>query len=152
MDVGPNRNIIKELSDAVREKSMKFGIYYSLLEWFNRMYLDDKFHGFMQQNYVDHKMMPELKEIIKLFRPEVIWSDGEWEAPDNYWRSKEFLAWLYNDSPVHDTVVTNDRWGLATLCKHGDFYTCTDRFNPGTLQEHKFENAMTIDKKSWGHR
>lgn len=77
---------------------------------------------------------------------------GEWEAPDEYWRAKEFLAWLYNESPVHKTVVTNDRWGISTLCKHGDFYTCTDRFNPGILQKHKFENAMTIDKKSWGHR
>lgn len=152
MDVGPNINIIKELADAVREKSMKFGIYYSLFEWFNRMYIDDKFHGFLQQNYVDNKMLPELKEIVKLFKPEVIWSDGEWEAPDAYWRSKEFLAWLYNDSPVHETVVANDRWGIASLCKHGDFYTCTDRFNPGTLQPHKFENAMTIDKMSWGHR
>jgi alpha-L-fucosidase len=152
MDVGPNRNIIKELSDAVREKSLKFGIYYSLFEWFNRMYIDDKFHGFLQQNYVNHKMFPELQEIVKLFRPEVIWSDGEWEAPDEYWRAKEFLAWLYNESPVHETVVANDRWGISTLCRHGDVYTCTDRYNPGVLQKHKFENAMTIDKKSWGHR
>lgn len=152
MDVGPNRNIIKEVADAVRQKSLKFGIYYSLYEWFNRMYIDDKFHGFLQQNYVNNKMLPELKEIVKLFRPEVVWSDGEWEAPDEYWRSKEFLAWLYNDSPVHETVIANDRWGMATLCKHGDIYTCTDRFNPGVLQKHKFENAMTIDKSSWGHR
>jgi alpha-L-fucosidase len=116
------------------------------------MYIDDKFHGFLQQNYVNHKMFPELQEIVKLFRPEVIWSDGEWEAPDEYWRAKEFLAWLYNESPVHETVVANDRWGISTLCRHGDVYTCTDRYNPGVLQKHKFENAMTIDKKSWGHR
>ncbi|KAG5668370.1 hypothetical protein PVAND_016311 [Polypedilum vanderplanki] len=152
VDVGPNRNILKELSDAVRKKSMKFGIYYSLYEWFNRMYLDDKFHAFFKQTYVNNKVWPELQEIIHLFKPEVIWSDGEWEAPDGYWKSKEFLAWLYNDSPVKETVVANDRWGMGILCKHGDFYTCTDRYNPGVLQEHKFENAMTIDKKSWGHR
>jgi alpha-L-fucosidase len=41
----------------------------------------------------------------------VIWSDGEWEADENYWKSKEFLAWLYNSSPVKDTIVVNDRWG-----------------------------------------
>ena len=29
------------------------------------------------------------------------------------------------------------RWGQGVLCKHGDFYTCTDRYNPGVLQQHK---------------
>ena len=35
------------------------------------------------------------------------------------------------NSPVKDTVVTNDRWGSDTSCKHGGFYTCTDRYRPG---------------------
>lgn len=152
MDVGPNRDIIGELSEAVRDKKMKFGIYYSLYEWFNRMYLHDKYHAFFEQTYVQNKMWPELQEIIRLYRPEIIWSDGDWEAPDGYWKAKEFLTWLYNESPVKDTVVTNDRWGIGTNCKHGDFFTCADRYNPGKLVKHKFENAMTIDKMSWGHR
>lgn len=50
------------------------------------------------------------------------------------------------------TVVTNDRWGIGTGCKHGGFFTCQDRYNPGILQPRKWENAMTIDKKSWGYR
>jgi alpha-L-fucosidase len=29
---------------------------------------------------------------------------------------------------LQDTVVTNDRWGSGTQCKHGDFYTCADRY------------------------
>ncbi len=52
------------------------------------------------------------------------------------------------------------------LCQHGDFYTCNDRFNPGYLLPHKWENCFTvnntlfkciifsvfmqIDKHSWG--
>lgn len=55
-------------------------------------------------------------------------------------------------SPVKDTVVTNDRWGYGTICKHGGYYTCADRYNPGHLLKHKWENCMTIDQKSWGYR
>uniref|UniRef100_A0A914CSZ8 alpha-L-fucosidase n=1 Tax=Acrobeloides nanus TaxID=290746 RepID=A0A914CSZ8_9BILA len=70
----------------------------------------------------------------------------------SYWRSTEFLAWLYNESPVKDTVVTNDRWGGDTPCKHGGYYTCVDRYLPGTLQTHKWEDADTLDYSSWGYR
>jgi len=55
-------------------------------------------------------------------------------------------------SPVRDTVVTNDRWGVGSICAHGGFYTCSDRYNPGHLLPHKWENCMTIDKRSWGYR
>lgn len=68
---------------------------------------------------------------VNNYKPDVIWSDGEWEAPDTYWDSLNFLAWLYNDSPVKDTIVVNDRWGGDTLCKHGGYLTCADRYQPG---------------------
>ncbi|CAF1263413.1 unnamed protein product [Rotaria sp. Silwood1] len=97
------------------------------------------------------KTLPELKEIVENYKPSVIWSDGDWEAPDTYWNSTGFLAWLYNESPVKDTVVVNDRWGAGIPCHHGGFYTCSDRFNPGHLITHKWENCFTIDKHSWGY-
>nr|CAD7261603.1 unnamed protein product [Timema shepardi] len=153
MDVGPHRDLLGELASSIRSKTdLKFGVYHSLMDWFHPLYLRDKFTLFTEQMFVKQKSIPELHELVNAYNPEVIWSDGDWEAPDSYWTAKEFLAWLYNESPVKDTVVVNDRWGSGIPCKHGSYYTCTDRYNPGVLIEHKWENCMTLDKASWGYR
>jgi alpha-L-fucosidase len=122
-----------------------------MFEWFHPLYLEDKQNGFKTQLFPNTKTLPELVEIVETYKPSVIWSDGDWEAPDSYWNSTQFLAWLYNESPVKDTVVVNDRWGSGIPCHHGGYYTCTDRYNPGHLLTHKWENCFTIDRDSWGY-
>ena len=42
--------------------------------------------------------------------------------------------------------------GTRYCAKHGGFYSGPDRFNPGHVLEHKFEDAFTVDKESWGIR
>ncbi|CAG2168588.1 unnamed protein product, partial [Oppiella nova] len=152
MDVGPNRDLVGDLAKAVRKADLRFGLYHSLYEWFNPLYLEDKANKFATNRFVTHKTRPELEEIVNAYKPEVIWSDGDWEAPDTYWNSTDFLAWLYNESPVKDTVVTNDRWGQGTPQTHGGYYSGPDRYQPDVLPKHKFENAMTVDKNAWTFR
>lgn len=125
-----------ELASAIRDtSSLHFGLYHSLLEWYNPLYIADKQKNFSDGNfYYTHKVKPELKEMILRYQPEIVWSDGDWYCTPEYWESKEFLAWLYNESPVKDTVVVNDRWGNDTYGKHGDFYNFADRYNPGNEQ------------------
>lgn len=110
---------------------MRFGVYYSLLEWYNPLYIKDKANNFTTNQYYTNKVKLETNELVEKYKPEIFWSDGEWDAHYTYWEATQFIAWLYNESPVKDTVVVNDRWGGNMLCKHGDFYTCTDRYNPG---------------------
>jgi alpha-L-fucosidase len=43
--------------------------------------------------------------------------------PSADWKSPELIAWLFNESPVKDEVVINDRWGKDTRHKHGGYYT-----------------------------
>lgn len=82
------------------------GIYHSLYEWFHPLYVVDKSSGFKSQYFVATKTLPELKDLVMTYKPDLIWSDGDWEAPDTYWNSTQFLAWLYNESPVKVNIST----------------------------------------------
>ncbi|XP_019945897.2 tissue alpha-L-fucosidase-like [Paralichthys olivaceus] len=152
MDIGPHRDLVGELAAAVRKRSLRLGLYHSLFEWYHPLYLSDKASGFKTQRFVAMKTLPELRLLVETYKPDLIWSDGDWEAPDTYWNSTHFLAWLYNDSPVKDEVVTNDRWGYGCYCKHGGYYNCADRYSPSKPPDHKWEKCQTIDTRSWGYR
>jgi alpha-L-fucosidase len=116
-EIGPKRDLLGDLSGAVRNKGLKMGIYYSLYEWFNPLWLTDK------PRYVTEHMHPQFKDVVTRYKPSIIFTDGEWEMTSAEWKSTELLAWLFNESPVKDEVVIDDRWGKDTRHKHGGYYT-----------------------------
>ncbi|WP_319592168.1 alpha-L-fucosidase [uncultured Draconibacterium sp.] len=117
VDIGPHRDICGDLTTAVKDAGLHMGFYYSLYEWYNPLY-----HNNLQK-YVDDHMIPQMKDLVTSYEPDILWTDGEWDHPSEDWKSTEFLAWLYNESPVKDQVCVNDRWGKETRSKHGGFYT-----------------------------
>ncbi len=117
VDVGPHRDLAGDLSKAVKAKDIRMGYYYSLYEWYNPLYRENV------NRYVDEHMIPQLKDLVTRYQPDIVWTDGEWDHPSETWKSTQFLSWLYNDSPVKNTVVVNDRWGKETRSKHGGIYT-----------------------------
>jgi hypothetical protein len=94
------------------------GFYFSLYEWFNPLWLRK-----IRTSTCERHMFPQFKDLVTRYSPSVIFSDGEWELPPSKWHAPELLAWLYNDSPVADKVVVNDRWGKETRHTHGGYYT-----------------------------
>jgi alpha-L-fucosidase len=117
MDIGPKRDLLGDLFKAVRKTSVHAGMYYSLYEWFNPLWKTDK------QKFAAEHTWPQMKELINTYQPDVFWTDGDWDAPAETWKSQEFLTWLYNESPVKDKVVVNDRWGSGIRFKHAGIYT-----------------------------
>ena len=117
----PKRDLLGDLSNAVRNAGLKMGYYYSLYEWFNPLWKTDK------KKYVTEHMTPQFKDLVTRYKPAVIFSDGEWELTDTAWQSPALLAWLFNESPVAKNVVVNDRWGSNTRGKNtGATYTTSE--------------------------
>ncbi len=116
--VGPKRDLVGELTAAVRERGLEMGFYYSLYEWFNPLWLSGD-----RAAFVERHLFPQFKDLVTRYSPTVIFSDGEWDMPSENWRAPELLAWLYNESPVGKKVVVNDRWGRESRHRHGGYYT-----------------------------
>lgn len=58
--------IVGDLAKAIRSKQphIHFGLYHSLYEWFNPLYLTDKNNSFNSNYFVEAKTMPELIELV----------------------------------------------------------------------------------------
>ena len=134
VEIGPKRDLLGELTDAVRRKNLKMGFYYSLYEWYNPLWLSDK------PRYIREHMFPQFKDLVTRYQPAIIFSDGEWDLPSAEWRSPELLAWLFNETAVKDEVVINDRWGQDSRHKHGGYWTT--EYTPGMSDtKHPWEES-----------
>ena len=143
VDIGPHRDLAGDLSRAVKDKGLHMGFYYSLYEWFNPLYRSNI------EKYVDDHMIPQMKDLVTRYEPDILWTDGEWDLPSETWKSTQFLAWLYNESAVKERVVVNDRWGKETRGVHGGIYTTEydlihDQKGIGTAASHPWEECRGI--------
>mgnify|MGYP000888564224 CR=1 FL=1 len=133
-DAGPKRDLLGDLFKAVRKTSVHAGMYYSLYEWYNPLWKADP------KKYAMEHMWPQAKYLINTYQPDVFWTDGDWDASAETWKSQELLAWMYNESPVKDKVVTFDRWGSGIRFKHGGVYT--PEYQPDLdFEDHAWEES-----------
>jgi len=156
MAVGPGRDLVGELTNAVRAEGLKMGLYYSIIEWESSWthrtesgyYLPEGIiekYKIPEDEYVDKHLIPQLTELVESYKPSLIFSDGgEWDGTEDYWKTKEFLAWLYNDSPVKDEVVVNDRFAKDMPGNHGDYYSSEYKDMEGVDANHPWEESRGI--------
>ena len=117
VEVGPHRDFLMELKEALAKTDVRFGVYHSVYEWYNPVYLRNP------EEYALTHLIPMLKELVEKYQPATLFTDGEWEHTSDVWHSTEFLQWLYNESSVRDFIVPNDRWGKETRGKLGGNFT-----------------------------
>jgi len=104
-----SRDIVGELTSAVKRQGMKMGLYYSgALDWtFNEKPIHDVVsfltNGPVRREYVDY-VNAHWRELIELYEPCILWNDIGYPPGTNPY---ELFAFFYNKTP--DGIV-NDRW------------------------------------------
>jgi alpha-L-fucosidase len=117
VEIGPRRDLVRDLTAAVRNRGLKMGLYYSIYEWFNPFYLSDP------KAYAEQHYHPQFKDLVTRYAPSVIFADGAWDHGDDVWNSAELVAWLLNESPSRHDVAINDRWFSGCRGQYGGYFT-----------------------------
>lgn len=105
------RDIVGTLAKACKKQGIKFGIYYSVLDWHNPYYPINNLKDSMisarsdMPKYITY-MKNQLKELITRYHPYMLWFDGNWEKP---W-TQAYAVDMYNYIKSQDrNVIINNR-------------------------------------------
>jgi len=112
VDVGPGRDLVGDLTEAVRRAGLRMGLYYSLGEWTNQLHRWYTDPPETIGPYVERHLVPQFKELVAAYSPDLIFADGEWLNTAEQLHSREMIGW-YFDAVGPDAVV-NDRWGAGS--------------------------------------
>lgn len=124
VEIGAKRDLLNELTIAVRNEGLRMGYYYSLHNWYDKDYAPADPNGARDiEKYVQEVMLPQMKDLVTKYKPSLLFTDGEWTASSEEFHSGEFLAWLFDDSQAPKDIVINDRWGKDTRSRHGGYFT-----------------------------
>lgn len=137
--VGPSpaaRDLVAGYVDAVRDRGLKVGLYYSHSDWSHCDYPTIRAPEHTRSEYANHPYSepaegePEdpgawrrylayrdgqITELVTRFRPDLLWFDGDWERTEEQWRIRELSELILTHVPE---VVLN-----ARLPGYGDYAT-----------------------------
>jgi alpha-L-fucosidase len=151
------RDILAELSAACKKHGIKFGTYYSLIDWHHPSQFPnaDAKGGWAKWGKISMKpgrkkeyvtyMKNQIKELIDNYGTELMWFDGDW-AP---WWTLEDGDDLYRYiRKLKPSIIINNR-----VSKRGQFkydYGTPENFTPGSALKHYWEACWTMNK-TWGY-
>lgn len=161
------RDAIGALAQAAHRQGLRFGVYYSIMDWHHPDaqapnfpdYNSRTYHNPNFDRYVETYMKPQLRELITQYpEVDVVWFDGEWIADWNDDRGKEIYDFLHALKPslIINNRVGHTRQGLSGLNREGriglgDFGTPEQQVPPEGLPGVDWETCMTMND-TWGFK
>ncbi len=157
------RDIMKELSDAVRAEGLHICWYHSIMDWHHPDYQPRREWDARPVDpqsfprYVDF-MFAQLKELLTNYGDiGILWFDGEWEGTWNHdWGKKtdDFVRSLQPRIIVNNRVDSG-RAGMEgfTADEHarGDYGTPEQTIPPNGMPGKDWETCMTMND-TWGYK
>ncbi len=160
-DVGSTpfkRDILKELSTACRKYGLKFGTYYSIIDWHHPSQARNidgnqpwDWWGQIRMKYGKKKeyityMKNQIKELIENYDSDILWFDGDWVE----WWNLEVGADLYQYiRTLKPTIIINNRVSKRAVFKK-DFGT-PEQEHPDNKLKYYWEACYTMNH-SWGFK
>lgn len=146
------KDLIGPLADAARAQGLKFGLYYSQAQdWINPGgakygYKDgegwDEAHKGSFDPYIDQVAVPQLREILTRYQPDVLW----WDTP--HLMDSERAGKLAKLLPLKPGIIHNNRLGGG--CK-GDTETPEQSIPATGFPGRDWETCMTMND-TWGFK
>ena len=138
-NTGFKRDIVRELADACHEAGMRFGIYYSVRDWYHPDYLkgdNSKYREFYTG---------QLRELLSNYgKVDILWFDSTF-GPENMWDFEGVLKMIFSLQP---DILINDRYGKGWA---GDYYTPEQRLGSFD-RERPWETCTTLVDGQWSYR
>ena len=152
------RDILMELKTACEKAGLKFGLYYSIIDWNHPSQEIDNYFSKMSSMeartaYIKD-MKAQLQELITRYDPSVIWFDGDWTYNNkkptlkSWWTKadgKDLYQYMKKISP---DIIVNERvcrgYGL------GDF-ECPEQTIPEKALSRPWETCQTMNS-AWGYK
>ena len=99
------------------------------------------------ERYRDEVVWRQLTDVVETYEPDDVYADSEWDWNSDWWKSRDWLAWLFNDSPVRDRVTVNDRWGNDTRGHHGTYFVCEYAACTGDEFDRPWTKTLSINSR-----
>ena len=168
MDASPyHKDALKALADAAHRQGMKFGVYYSIMDWHHPDaqgasapdYNSTTFSNPNFGRYVEQYMKPQLTELLTQYPAiDVLWFDGEWikDWSDERGRALEGYLRAMRPDLIINNRVGHGRTGMGGLNKDGqvgvgDFGTPEQGVPAEGLPGVDWETCMTMND-TWGFK